>query len=105
MSKKFERVFRDRPLTAAEVARDNEIRRKVQAEFPPAPPAGTASGRLSQALRDAIRASGKAVDEIAREAGVSPAVVAHFLAGERDIRMATADKLAEALGLTLAAAS
>ncbi|HTU92683.1 MAG TPA: helix-turn-helix transcriptional regulator [Gemmataceae bacterium] len=105
MSKKMERVFRERRLSPEEVARDNEVRRKVQAEFPPAAPSGGASGRLSQALRDALRTSSKSMYQIAQDAGVSQIVVSRFLSGERDIRMATADKLAEALGLMLAKAS
>jgi DNA-binding phage protein len=105
MRRKIERVFRECPLTAEEVARDEEVRRQVQAEFPPAVPSGNASGRLSQALRDALRASDKSMYQIAQDAGVSQIVVSRFLSGERDIRMATADKLAEALGLKLASAS
>ena len=105
MSKKIERVFRESRLSAEEIARDEEVRRKVQAEFPPAPPSGSVSGRLSQALRDALRASDKSMYQIAQDAGVSQIVVSRFLSGERDIRMATADKLAEALGLRLAKAS
>jgi hypothetical protein len=105
MSKKIERVFRERRLSPEEDARDEEVRRKVQAEFPPATPSGSASGRLSQALRDALQASEKSMYQIAQDAGVSQIVVSRFLSGERDIRMATADKLAEALGLTLAKAS
>jgi DNA-binding phage protein len=105
MSKKIERAFRKGQLSVEEVARDEEVRRQVQAEFPPAQPSGSASGRLSQALRDALRASNKSMYQIAQDAGVSQIVVSRFLSGERDIRMATADKLAEALGLTLAKAS
>lgn len=104
MSKKIERVFRAGRLSAEAVARDEEVRRKVQAEFPPAS-CGSASGRLSQTLRDALRASDKSMYQIAQDAGVSQIVVSRFLSGERDIRMATADKLAEALGLNLAKAS
>ncbi len=74
-------------------------------EFPPAPPSSNASGRLSQALKDALKASDKSMYQIAQEAGVSQIVVSRFLVGERDIRVATADKLAEALDLKLAAAS
>lgn len=102
MSKKIDRVFRERRLSAAEVARNEEVRRKVQAEFPPAAASVSASGRLSQALKDALRASDKSMYQIAQDAGVSQIVVSRFLSGERDIRMATADKLAEALGLKLA---
>jgi ribosome-binding protein aMBF1 (putative translation factor) len=105
MSKKIERVFREGRLSAEEVARDEEVRRQVQEEFPPAAPSGSASGRLRQALRDAVRASDKSTAQIAEDAGVSQVVVSRFLSGERDIRMATADKLAEALGLKLAKAS
>jgi hypothetical protein len=105
MSKSIERVFRQGHLSPDEVARDEEVRRKVQDEFPPAPPRGSASGRLSQALRDALRTSDKSMDQIAHDVGVSPIVLARFLSGERDIRMATADRLAEALGLELAKTS
>jgi hypothetical protein len=42
--------------------------------------------------------------QIAQEASVSQIVLSRFLSGERDIRMATADKLARVLGLGLAKA-
>ena len=103
MAKAFERVFRDRPLTPEEFARDEEIRRKVRQEFPPARSgAAFRPDSLSDALREAIRGSDKSVYQIAREAEVSQIVISRFLSGERDIRMATADKLAETLGLKLA---
>jgi hypothetical protein len=105
MNKKFERVFRKGRLSPEEVARDEEIRRKVRAEFPSVAPRDSSSGRLSEALRDALRASDKSMCQIAQEAGVSQIVVSRFLSGERDIRMATADRLAAALGLTLSRAS
>ena len=35
---KIQRVFRSGHLTPEEVARDEDVRRKVQAEFPPAKP-------------------------------------------------------------------
>jgi len=101
-SKKFDRITRTRKLTPQEAARDEEIRRKVQAEFPPADRAPLAGPRrLSEALRAAIRKSGKTVYQIGKEADVAPIVIARFLSGERDIRMATADRLADVLGLTL----
>jgi hypothetical protein len=101
----IEREFRKGRLSPEEVARDEEVRRKVQVEFPPAAPTGSASGRLSQALRDAFRDSDKSMVQIAQDAGVSQIVVSRFVSGERDVRMATADELAEALGLKLAKAS
>jgi len=104
MGKKLERVFRNRKLTAEEVARDEEVRRQVEEEFPPAK-RSFASGPLSGTLKDAIRASGRSVGQISSEAGVSQVLISRFLAGESDIHMATADKPAEALGLKLAAGS
>lgn len=102
MSKKIEREYRDRRLTTDEIARDEQVRHEIQAEFPPAPPSDRASGALSQALRNAIRSSDRSVDQIAQDAGVSQIVVSRFVSGESDIHMATADKLAVALGLRLA---
>jgi ribosome-binding protein aMBF1 (putative translation factor) len=99
MAKKIERLFRERRLSSKEAAHEQDLRRKIQAEFPPAATSGATSGRLSQALKDAIRSSDKSMYQIAQAAGVSQIVVSRFVSGERDIRMATADKLAEVLGL------
>jgi ribosome-binding protein aMBF1 (putative translation factor) len=100
--RKLERIVRTRKLTPEEVARDREIRRKVQEEFPPVERhLLTGPSSLSEALRKAIRGSGRSVYQIAKESDVSQIVISRFLSGERDIRMATADKLAEALGITL----
>lgn len=104
MTRKIERGFRERRLTPQEIARDAEDRRQVEADYPPAP-SGAASGLLSQALRDALRTSGRSTDEISKIAGVSAIVVARFLSGQGDIRMATADKLAETLGLKVVSGS
>lgn len=52
---------------------------------------------ISEALKRAIRDSGKSVYQLAKESGVSHPVLFRFLSGERDIRLATADKLAAAL--------
>ena len=102
MPRKLVREFRDRYLTKEEAARDDEVRRKVQGEFPPAGPSeSTSPGLLSEALKRAIRDSKKTEYQIAKDAGVSQIVISRFVSGERDIRMATADKLAEALGLKL----
>jgi transcriptional regulator with XRE-family HTH domain len=104
MAKRFQRVFRDRPLTPEEFATDEETRSRVQREFPPLrSKAASSPDSLSSALRQAIRGSDRSVYRIAMDAGVSQIVISRFLSGERDIRMATADKLAETLGLKLAA--
>ena len=100
--KKVERVIRTRRLTAEEVSKDVEIRRRVEEEFPPALSSSRAgTGTMSEALREAIRRSDKSVYQIAKAANVSQIVVSRFLSGERDIRMETADRLAEVLGLKL----
>jgi len=102
VERKLQRVIRTRRLTPEEVAKDDAIQRQVEAEFPPAgasQPAGP--GSLSEALRAAIRGSGKSVYQIAKAANVSQIVVSRFLSGERDIRMQTADRLAESLHLKL----
>ena len=98
--RKIERVIRTRRLTPAEVARDDTIRRQLEQEFPPARASRHADpGSLSEVLREAIRGSGKSVYQIAKAANVSQIVVSRFLSGERDIRMETADRLAEVLEL------
>jgi transcriptional regulator with XRE-family HTH domain len=100
--KKFERVIRTRRLSREEVAKDVEIRRRVEEEFPPAPTSSRAgTGTLSKALREAICNSDKSVYQIAKAANVSQILVSRFLSGERDIRMETADRLADTLGLKL----
>jgi hypothetical protein len=104
MAKKLQRVFRDRHLTSDEVADDQRVREEVQREYPPKTSTGaTPADSLSELLRRSIRGSGRSVEEIASDAGISPIVVARFVSGTRDIHMATADRLARALGLELIA--
>jgi len=94
------RVRRTRRLTPEEVARDQAIRRQIRAEFPPLAPEAI-SDSLSEVLRHAIRESGMTEYQIAKRAGISQIMISRFISGERDIRLATADKLAHALGLKL----
>lgn len=98
--KKLERVERAGKLSPERVERDRDIRRKVRAEFPPAPRRAVADS-LTEALKRAIRESEMTVYQIAKKAHVSQIIISRFLSGERDIRVATADKLATALGLKL----
>jgi hypothetical protein len=100
--KTFKRVRRTGKLSAAEVARDEKIRRKVQVEFPPLE-AESASPVLSDPLKEAIARSKKTVRELAMDANISEVVLKQFLAGHRDLRLATAEKLAHALGMKLVA--
>ena len=55
-----------------------------------------------EALRKAIRDSTQPAAEIAAKAHLSPLALSKFLAGERDIHLETADRLAEVLGIKLA---
>lgn len=99
---KLARVMRRGRISAAAAARDRDLRRTLKAEFPPKVyPA--VSLPLSAALKHAIRASDMTVYRIAKEAHVSQIVISRFLSGERDICMATADRIAGVLGLTLRA--
>ena len=103
MNRKLERVFRDRPLTAEDTARENEVRRAVQAEFPPVTASHESrSDSLGEALRKAIRDSTQPAAEIAAKAHVPPLAFSKFLAGELDIHLGTADRLAAVLGIKLA---
>src|SRR5262245_44559190 len=99
--KEFKRLTRSTKLTANEAKRDRELRQKIMAEFPPAEPPRPESGAISDSLRAAIKASPKSVYQICKDSGISQIVVSRFLSGERDIRLATADRLAHALGITV----
>ena len=103
-SKKLTRVRRPGRLPAKQLSRDRAVRRRVQEEFPPAQER-LVPGSVSEALKRAIEASGLTVYEIAKRAKVSQIIISRFLSGERDIRMATADKLARILGLKLVTSS
>lgn len=98
--KELKRVMRSGKLPTDQAAKDREIRRKIQEEFPPAsiPPI---PHPISASLKRAIEKSSLSVYEIAKRAHVSQIMISRFLSGERDIRMATADKLANVLNLKL----
>ena len=56
---------------------------------------------LSDAMRTAIQESDLNVHQLAKQSGVSHPVILRFVSGKRDIRLATASKLAKALSVTL----
>lgn len=56
---------------------------------------------LADTLRDAIKASENTHYAIAKLCGISPAILDRFVAGERDLRLETAAKIADVLGLRL----
>src|SRR5947209_7188302 len=98
----WKRVFRKGKLPPEQVARDRKLRGLIEAEFPPLvrPPMPRS---LSASLKKAMKHSPKTSDQLAKEAGVSPIMISGFLSGKRDLRLATADRLAHVLGLKLVA--
>lgn len=58
-------------------------------------------GPVSKGLREAINERGLTAYAAAKQAGVSVDAVQRFLKEERGLNLSTADKLADALGLTL----
>jgi transcriptional regulator with XRE-family HTH domain len=52
-------------------------------------------------LREAIRADGRSLNQLAKVTGVDPSRLSRFLRGERDITFAAAARLCEALGVKL----
>src|SRR5436190_12735232 len=92
MPKNARRVYRTGKRSAQEIARDREVRRKVMEEFPPLEAAPESHG-LSGPLRESIAQCGKSAARLAKEAKVSEVVLRQFLDGERDLRLATAERL------------
>ncbi len=101
MTKKvWKRVFRKEKLTPAQVTGDRKLRSLIEAEFPPVP-RPVLPRPLSASLKKAMKHSAKTSYQLAKEAGVSQIMVSRFLSVKRDIRLATADRLAHVLGLKL----
>jgi hypothetical protein len=93
-------------LTPDQIVKEQEVRSKVQEEFPPAPRVTKPVPKsIADSLKRAIRESGRSVCQISKDSGIAEIVIARFLSGERDIRMATADKLARALHMQLTSTS
>ena len=59
------------------------------------------SQTVSDTLRRHIERDGRSQYALAEETGVNRGVLSRFVRGERDIGMATADRLCRALGLKL----
>lgn len=54
---------------------------------------------LTDDLKAAIQASGVSVYQLSKDCGVAQPVLSRFLSGQRDIYLATAEKLATHFGL------
>jgi len=57
---------------------------------------------LAEAIREAIRASGKSAGQLAAASAVHKSVITRFLRGERSFTVETAGKLLAAMGCTVA---
>jgi transcriptional regulator with XRE-family HTH domain len=55
---------------------------------------------LAEQLREAVKASGRSLGQLARESGVDPSRLSRFLRGERDLTLEATGKLCGVLGLT-----
>ncbi len=62
--------------------------------------AGKPKGTLGNVLRDAILASGKSANQLAKETGVPQTTLSRFLRGE-DMAISKCSKVADCLGLVL----
>jgi transcriptional regulator with XRE-family HTH domain len=56
---------------------------------------------INDQLRRAIARSGKTHYRIAKQSGISASTLSRFISGERELSMATAEKLCDSLGLEL----
>ena len=56
---------------------------------------------LTAQLRSAIKTSGATLYRVAKDSGVPYAVVHRFATGQRQVKLAAADKLAEYFGMRL----
>ena len=63
--------------------------------------AAAESSHIIAQLKAVIARQGLTAYAVALRAGVSPRVVQRWMAGERDIRLETADRLAQVLGVRL----
>lgn len=62
---------------------------------------GAGPSDLSGRLRQAIRASGQSLGQLAEATGVHKAQLSRFLRGERSLRLDAAEKMCDHLGLRL----
>jgi plasmid maintenance system antidote protein VapI len=59
------------------------------------------AANMTDQLKKAIAKSGLTINGLAVASGIPQPVLHRFMAGERDLKLATADKLATYLGLKL----
>ena len=101
MTEKFTRVSRQ--LTAQQKQEYDEIRRKVQEEFPPleSPRGPSEKTHIALALRDARLAQGLTFEQLAECSGVANADTVRDIEYGSDAKMSDIAAIAHALGLRL----
>lgn len=104
MPDNFQRKYRTTPITDEEHEEDERVRALVMAECPPAKPkdALNSSSQVASVLREAIAADGD-IETLAQKVNLSPNLLHQFVAGQRDIRLSTLEKLAAHFGLKVVA--
>ena len=95
-------VTRKCSLTPKKAAKDQGSPRKAEQESRRASRAVAAGSQsIADVLKRAISSSDRSIQEIAVESLASEGAIMRFLAGEKDIRLATADRLLRVLNLRL----
>jgi ribosome-binding protein aMBF1 (putative translation factor) len=101
-NRKPRRVTQKRSLTPDKIAKGVEGRRRAEQESRRPPRADEArSESIADVLKQAISSSDRSIQEIAMESTASEGAIMRFLSGEKDIRLATADRLVRVLNLRL----
>lgn len=94
----------ERKLTAAELARHAEIRRKVQAEFPPKAKSAApklAKDSIAVRLREARESQGLTWYAVAKAAGIPNSGTIRDIESGRDAKLSNVEAIAKVLGLKL----
>lgn len=101
MAGSTERIVRE--ATEEERQRHAQVRRDIEAEFPPLRPPREPSvrNRIAAAVRKARIAAGLSPEELAARAGVADAAVVRDLEAGRDVPISAIESVTAAMGLSL----
>jgi hypothetical protein len=101
MAGSTERIVRE--ATEEERQRHAQVRRDIEAEFPPLRPPREPSvrNRIAAAARKSRLAAGLTPEQLAARAGIPHAAIVRDLEGGRDVQLSEMEAVTSALGLTL----